>query len=75
MKRTLSALFGLAICFSVAAQHDMKNMDKPKKEAQKAAQKTDNKPAQKQKANPTKTISDKPSKTVVYHLYVRDTNV
>ncbi len=67
MKRTLSVLFGLAICFSVAAQHDMKNMDKPKKEAPKAAQKTDNKPAQKQK--------DKPSKTVVYHLYVRDTTV
>jgi len=47
----------------------------PKKEAPKAAQKTDNKPAQKQKANPTKTIADKPSKTVVYHLYVRDTTV
>lgn len=65
----------MAICFSVAAQHDMKNMDKPKNEAPKAAQKTNIKPAQKQKANPTKTSADKPAKTVVYHLYVRDTTV
>lgn len=75
MKRILSTLLGLAICFSVAAQHDMKNMDKPKNEAPKAAQETNIKPAQKQKAKSTKTSADKPSKTVVYHLYVRDTTV